>query len=523
MTVKKTNRSGGLAAIVARQKLHNANQQLDIMAITKPLPQQNYNIIVGFNEKDQLQLLNKEETNEDDKQKLIKDYTELKASKYENISIDDITNCANIESYPNCEKTLVFYITKNLNKEAIALKFENEQDFKRIYFTYKYFKMRNRLTKNTNNYSTGDSLFSKKKTYDLFKNRKNSVDDYSLYDKGRANFDLMQTTDNDGVTHISVQHKGLNSRFDQPMSLIGIRSDIADAGEIDSIIYTDTEIPTKPERKRLFHKKTKAPPPPLIMKETQPKVLKGEFVRVNVDRSPDVIPRDNRLNKIPDILMFRENKPKWSSPTSNLWSASNKVMAGYESDREEWKSSRSQFSTTAFDSLVRPTKMAVAFTLRKPQKLEPVPQYYRLSSEPKLTPISFRPNNFIQRPPRLPRPVPEVKRNLLNSDHRKFTSLQNLEIPKKLSEPKKQNEVKKTNYSNISNRITGLTNKLRDLGNPSNTIGRFKAQSHGDVANLKPVLKTNGQDGAKRSVVRTCSAEPPKKVTFSAFATVQVV
>jgi hypothetical protein len=196
------------------------------------------------------------------------------------------------------------------------------------------------------------------------------------------------------------------------------------------------------------------------------------------------------------------------------------VTTGYESDREEWKSSRSQFSTTAFDSLARPTKVAMALTLRKPQRLDPV--FYRLPSDPtpKLAPISFRPNNFVQRPPRLPRPNPEIKRNYLNTDHRKFTSLQSLELPKKLSEPKK--DAKKTNYSNISNRITGLTNKLRDLGSPGNTLGRFKAQSHGDVANLKPVLKTV-QDGAKRPVVRTCSAEPPKKVTFSAFATVQVV
>lgn len=324
MTVKKATRCGGLAVIVARQKLHNVNQQLDIMAITKPSSLQNYNIVVGFNEKDQLQLLTKEESSDDDKQKLIKDYTELKTSKYENINIDDITNCANIENYPNCENTLVFYVAKNLNKEAIALKFENEQDFKRIYFTYKYFKMRNRLTKNTNNYTSSDSLFSKKKTYDLFKNRKNSIDDYSLYDKGRSDFDLMQTTDNDGVTHISVQHKGLHSRFDQPMSLIGIRSDVADVGEIDSVIYTDIDIPTKPERKRLFHKKPKAPPPPLVAPKDQPKVLKGEFVRVNVDRVPDVIPRDNKLNKVPDILMFREGKPKKNNTASNLWSVSNK-------------------------------------------------------------------------------------------------------------------------------------------------------------------------------------------------------
>lgn len=320
MTVKKTARTGGFAAIVARQKLHNANQQLDILTITKPSNHQPYNIVVGFNEKDQLQLLTKEDISDEDK-KLIKDYTELKTTKCENVCIDNISNCVNIENYPNCDNTLVFYITKNMNKEAIALKFENEQDFKRIYFTYKYFKMRNRLTKNTNNYSSSENLFSKKKTYEIFKSRKNSMDDYSLFDKGRSEYDLMQTTDNDGVTHISVQQKNLNTRFDQPLSLIGIRNDVNDVGEIDSIIYTDIEIPVKSDRKRMFHKKTKAPQPPPL-KDNQGKVLKGEFVRVNVDRAPDIIPKDNKLNKVPDILMFRENKSK--KTTSNVWPASNK-------------------------------------------------------------------------------------------------------------------------------------------------------------------------------------------------------
>ncbi|XP_050353514.1 uncharacterized protein LOC126775541 isoform X1 [Nymphalis io] len=514
MTVKKGSRCGGLAAILTRQKLHNTNQQLDISAISKS--NHNYSTIVGFNEKDQLQLLTKDDSNEDDKQKLIKDY-DIKAGKQENICIDDIANCVNIDNYPNCENTLVFYITKNSNKEAIALRFENEQDFKRIYFTYKYFKMRNRLTRNS--YSS-DSLFSKKKNVDSYNNRNNGVDDYNLIDKTRSEFDLMQTVDNDGITHISVQQKGYSTRYEQPLSLIGLKNE-RDHGEIDSVIYTDIDIPSKPEKKRLFHKKSKAPPPPLLINKETPKILKGEFVRVNVERSPDVIPKDNKHNKIPDILMLRDNKSKKNNQ-SNLWTVSNKVTNGYESDREEWRSSRSQFSTTAFDSLARPTKMAMALTFKKPQRLEPVPQYFRLTSDskPKLTPLPFRPNNFLQRAPRLPRPSTEIKRNL-TTDHRKYMSLQNLEIPKKLSEPKKQNE-KKANYSNISHRITGLTNKLRDLGN-GNTIGRFKAQSHSDVANLKPVLKMNVHDGTKRSVVRTCSVEPPKKVTFSAFATVQVV
>lgn len=323
MTVTKTSRSGGLAAIVARQKMHHPNQQLDIHTFAKPT-QHSYNIIVGFNEKDQLQLLTKEETADEEKQKLIRDYTEMKSSKCDNISIDDISNCVNLENYPNCDNVLVFYVTKNAMREAIALKFENEQDFKRIYFTYKYFKMRNRLTKNSSNYSSSENLFSKKNTYDIFKSRKSSIDDYSLYDKGRSDYDLMQTIDNDGVTHISVQQKGFSSRFEQPMSLIGVKGDVGNADEIDSVIYTDIDIPSRIDKKKLFHKKAKAPQPPVLLKDNQTKVLKGEFVRVNVDRVPDIIPKDNKFIKMPDILMFRENNMKKNSPPSSLWSASNK-------------------------------------------------------------------------------------------------------------------------------------------------------------------------------------------------------
>lgn len=325
MTVKKATRCGGFAGIVARQRLLNTNQQIDYTSITKPSSPPTFNIIVGFNEKDQLQLLTKEDANKnenDDKSKLLKDYSELKTSKCENIPIDDINNCINVENYPNCDNTLVFYITKNIVREAIALKFENNQDFKRIYFTYKYFKMRNRLTNNTNNYAGTDHLFSKKSFNNTMnsKNRKNSIEEY--FDKAKSDFD--GSSENDSITHIIHQK---HSR--EPMSLIGIRSDFADTSEIDSIIYTDVDVPAKPERKRLFQRiKTRAPQPP---SNKENKVLKGEFVRVNVERSPDIIPKDNRLNKIPDILMFRDGKSKArSSPTRNVWSANNKGEILYQ-------------------------------------------------------------------------------------------------------------------------------------------------------------------------------------------------
>lgn len=321
MTVKKTARSGGYAAVVARQKLGNGNHQIDIIALSKSNQTRNFNTVVGFNEKDQLQLQTKDDKTDDEKQKVIKDY-EIKF-KCENISIDDISNCVNIENYPNCENTLVFYVTKNINKEAIALRFENEQDFKRIYFTYKYFKMRNRLTKNVTNYSSSDNLFSKKKPFEIFSNKKDSYDDTSLQDKSRPEYDLMQMTDNDGITHISVLQKSI-SRFDQPLSLITIRNDTKDMGEIDSVIYTDIDFPTKTDKMKLFQKKQKAPSLSLFSSRDTPKILKGEFVRVNVERSPDSIPKDIKHNKVPEVISYKETKSKKNNSSSFLWTSNNK-------------------------------------------------------------------------------------------------------------------------------------------------------------------------------------------------------
>lgn len=259
-----------------------------------------------------------------------------KDPKLESYRISEIVECY-AGDFTDFSNTLVLEVLKNQVREEIVLQFENEQEFRRTLFTYKYFKMRNRLAQSSSSSSSSGESSSEGssspspstksrlsvdysegtvsnyvKAFD-FSNRTNQFmkkfDDKGSYGfksldyapnqkikltivdqkenaemkNSKPEYDLMQITDNNGVTHMSVESKN-------------------DAGEIDALIYTDVDYdsvdfsngsssspetldaPQKPQRRKQLLKRIKgrAPPPP---NPTEPaEVVKGQVVRISIEK-----------------------------------------------------------------------------------------------------------------------------------------------------------------------------------------------------------------------------------------------
>ncbi|KAJ3665572.1 hypothetical protein Zmor_001063 [Zophobas morio] len=244
-----------------------------------------------------------------------------------------------------------------------------------------------------------------------------AVTNQKAYNKSGGKFNLLQRTDNNGVTHIEITREPELAKLAPPV-LVRNQSPLRKVwSSADDLLAT----PKRPDRKKKV--KGKAPPPPQQAPPGSPPsadVMRGEYVRVNVNT--DAINKDFIAKS-----QLKEKKPK-----ANL--------------------------ATLF--IPKPVK-SEAWTNSVPRLLKK----HRSRSETRcFTPMAYR---YIDTAP---------------------------------------------SYSPMGERLFGLSSKLKDFGE-----GReCRWNSGGDLSykegNLKSVIKK--EEGRKKN---------EKKVTFSAYTTVQVV
>ncbi|XP_023015394.2 uncharacterized protein [Leptinotarsa decemlineata] len=255
------------------------------------------------------------------------------------------------------------------------------------------------------------------------------------------------------------------------------------------------EPPKRPDRR----KKGKAPQPPKTVQEKQD-IFSGQYVRVSVNFDPVKELDKNRL-----IIKSSLNEPHPKklqnfnilstkpSLTSFLRSKEKQILKYEPKNRES-------------DTLNRYKPMpesswtnSVPRLLRKPRSKSEtrnfVPMAYRYIDTTQDYPLSYSTNHILEKP------------TGLFSCHSQNVALSNY-LRGENSSP------------NINNRLFGLSSKLRDFSNSEDGKesrwgggGETNSSSSKDT-NLKSVIKNNSESQKKKN---------EKKVTFSAYTTVQVV
>ncbi|KAG5898134.1 hypothetical protein JTB14_033991 [Gonioctena quinquepunctata] len=255
------------------------------------------------------------------------------------------------------------------------------------------------------------------------------------------------------------------------------------------------EPPKRPDRR----KKGKAPQPPKSTQEKQD-IFSGQYVRVSVNFDPIKELDKNRL-----IIKSSLNEPhpkklqnfnilSTKPSLSSFLRSKEKQILKYEpkkQDAETLGRSKVVTESTWTNSVPR--------LLRKPRSKSEtrnfVPMAYRYIDTTQDYPLSYSKNHILE------------KTNGLFSAHSQNVALSSY-LRGESSSP------------NINNRLFGLSSKLRDFsGLEEGKEGKWGAggepnTSAGKDSNLKSVIKNNNESHKKKN---------EKKVTFSAYTTVQVV
>lgn len=344
-----------------------------------------------------------------------------------------------------------------------------------------------------------------------------AVANQKVYNKNfPAKFNLLQRTDNNGVTHIEItRESGVYARDEGPSSIISIiapdnphdkskpddksknpnsrqRTESKILGAGDGTLVKEPEpqdgtlrkvwnsaddlldSPKRPERRK--KPKGKAPPPPVQLND-QKSVYSGQFVRVNVNF--DILKDEkNRLiiKSACDEPHPRKLQHKLAVPKPNFLKAKPAVPEV-----------RRETSTLNRNRLVAETSWTNSMpkALKKPRSKSETRQF---------TPMAYRYIDTTQNYPHSYSLAPVTYFSQSTGYTSGFSSL-------------------KTGSSHLNNRLFGLSSKLKDFtGHEAKHDDKWNGNEGGNGGNLKSVIKK--EDTKKKN---------DKKVTFSAYTTVQVV
>ncbi|KAL1454410.1 hypothetical protein WDU94_010669 [Cyamophila willieti] len=485
---------------------------------------------------------------------------------YEVYSFSDIIFLHNDSKYP---KILVLIVKINKSKlhinaplEAILLQFSNYENIKNIFNYYNEVKNKNKYNSKLNrqvNYNLNNS-FSLLEKVDL--DGVTHIEITSNHSSSQPNNEIIESIDYRPSCIISINTPDLGNIETIPIGKISKTSSNSQNGsssnskEIDAIIYTesDTNAPTRPERRKkkqsvssqFLDTSNKTDSKSKSNEEQfQEKIVRGQFIKINVSEhkikdqqnknsnSTDTVDKTSIKSDDVTISHTRENQTPFNK---RLYSSDHKI---YKSDSKFVKNDKSSGHHRSRKS----DKPDTTNTLRPNHNMPTEHRFERNSQFHKSLDLrNYHRDKCVpdgnSRYYKNIRPV-----NYSNVDFNKKIKYRSRSKSPPLRPMPMMSYVPITDYtssgsSSLSNKffskLKDLRNEIKLKRNPLDLAAQPTSQFYTDLdasyknlhlskstPNLKSVLIKNKQHNYFNN--NNEELAEPKKVTFSAYATVQVV
>lgn len=391
---------------------------------------------------------------------------------------------------------------------------------------------------------TPDGTISNRKLFEVEDSKSNKLKDVNLRQRAESKLITDMRLLNDAkfnTINNKVGGKKMMVRSSSIENILNVDNKESNLVKDDGVVGTlrkvwnsaedllDSDNPRRPERRR---KKKPAPPPPIAKPEKVEDVFSGQFVRVNVHLDKDLVDKNRLVVK----SSANEPHPKKLGQNFNILSSKNNFTSFLKSKIEPKATGQVLRYHQDNATLNRPTRTPLyeknnSWTNSVPRILK---KTSRSKSETRNSPQNFQPmayryidttmdypyntsmqNNAMFLTATGLKPKPHSTETLQRKPH-------NIETQPRISYAYNVTSLPKHQENNMGNRIFGLTPKLKDfskgdsvarLGNKWGSASDLTFLSN-DKNNLKSSIKS-GEGGSKK--------KNEKKVTFSAYNTVQVV